>query len=41
MALGDEAAKHNTRGDRRAPKPTAVPVQTTKVEDVTPSSKEN
>ena len=27
MALGDEAAKQNTRGDRRAAKPTPVPVQ--------------
>jgi hypothetical protein len=41
MALGDEAAQHNTRGDRRAPKPAPVPVQPTKVDDTTPSSKEN
>ena len=41
MALGDEAAKQNTRGDRRAAKPTPVPVQPAKVEDTTPSSKEN
>ncbi len=41
MALGDEAAQHNTRGDRRTPKPTSAPVEPTKTEDATPASKEN
>ena len=41
MTLGDEAAKHNTRGDRRAPKPAPTPAQPAKVEDATPASKEN
>ena len=48
MALGDEAAKLNTIYQRRASKPAPAPVQPepapvepAKVEDTTPSSKEN
>ncbi len=41
MTLGDEAAKRNTRGDRREVIPTPTPAQPAKVEDATPASKEN
>ena len=41
MALGDEAAKQNTRGDRRTAQPVQVPVQPAKTDDTTPASKED
>ena len=41
MALGDEAAQRNTRGDRREVKPVQTPTPPAKVEDATPASKEN
>lgn len=41
MALGDEAAQRNTRGDRREVKPVQNPTSPVKVEDATPASKEN
>jgi len=41
MALGDEAAQRNTTVERKPATPTQAPTQPAKVEDTTPSSKEN
>jgi hypothetical protein len=41
MALGDEAAQRNTRGDRREVIPVQPPTPPAKVEDTTPASKED
>jgi hypothetical protein len=41
MALGDEAAARNTRGDRREVIPVQPPTPPAKVEDPIPESQEN
>jgi hypothetical protein len=41
MALGDEAAARNTRGDRREVIPVQPPTPPAKVEDPTPASQED
>jgi hypothetical protein len=41
MALGDEAAQRNTRGDRREVIPVQPPTPPAKVEDATPASQED